>query len=90
MEPFGHGFPAPTMTIRDYSLYDARVVGKGHLKLVLSDDRMRNSRIDLIGWGHGDKISCTWGDIEIACIPFISEWSGRKRLELRLKDARYK
>jgi single-stranded-DNA-specific exonuclease len=90
MEPFGQGFKAPLLAINDYSLCSASVVGKGHLKLILSETFSANDRIELIGWGHGDKVGYMWDDMEIACVPLINEWSGRKRLELRLKDARYR
>jgi len=39
LKPFGQGHPVPTLATRDVQVRDARVVGQGHLKLVVSDGR---------------------------------------------------
>jgi single-stranded-DNA-specific exonuclease len=92
LEPFGAGYPSPLFAVRDFSVKRTAVVGKGHLKLTLASPDQRenacNSGLDLIGWGHGDKVGLAWDELELACVPILNVWQGRRRLELRLKDAR--
>jgi single-stranded-DNA-specific exonuclease len=93
LEPFGPGYPAPVLAVSNFTIHSSKVVGKGHLKLTLvpmaSSDPQNGARMELIGWGHGDKAELEWEGLELACTPYITVWQDRKRLELRLKDARY-
>ncbi|MBW2080705.1 MAG: hypothetical protein JRI27_07065, partial [Deltaproteobacteria bacterium] len=95
LEPFGAGYPAPLFAVRDFSVCRSTVVGNGHLKLSitsrtgLQNEYMRG-KVDLVGWGQGDKVGLPWEELELACMPCINVWKGRKQLELRLKDIRYR
>lgn len=93
LEPFGPGYPAPVLALSNFTIHSSKVVGKGHLKLTLvpmaSSDFQNGARMELIGWGHGDKAELAWEGLELACTPYITVWQDRKRLELRLKDARH-
>ncbi|MGB9712216.1 MAG: single-stranded-DNA-specific exonuclease RecJ [Dissulfurimicrobium sp.] len=92
LEPFGPGYPAPVIALRDFLILSSKVVGNNHLKLTLkpkpSPDSQNGIKMELIGWGHGDKTDLQWEGLELACTPYISVWQERKRLELRLEDAR--
>jgi single-stranded-DNA-specific exonuclease len=91
LEPFGPGYSSPLFSAVDFSVTDSRVVGNSHLKLTVSplkSPSQGNSRIDLVAWGHGDKLDLSWHEMEIAFIPTVNNWQGRKTLQLVLKDAR--
>ncbi len=93
LEPFGPGYSGPVFSMKNFSVKDRRIVGKSHLKLTLSGQegaRGRQAGIDLVAWGHGDKLSFSWNDMEIAFTPGINNWQGRRSLQLVLKDARPK
>ena len=93
LEPFGPGYPPPLFSMKNFIVRDSRVVGKSHLKLTLTGqdgNRGGNTGLDLVAWGHGDKLSFSWDDMEIAFSPGINNWQGRKNLQLVLRDARPK
>lgn len=93
LEPFGPGYPAPVLAVNNFNIHSSQVVGKGHLKLTLvpitSSGVPNGAKMELIGWGCGDKAELKWEGLELACTPYIAVWQDKKRLELRLKDARY-
>ncbi len=93
LEPFGPGYPSPLFSMRNFLVKNSRIVGKSHLKLTLSGESTADTApgsLDLVAWGHGDKLSFSWNDMEIAFTPGINNWQGRKNLQLVLKDARPK
>ncbi len=91
LEPFGEGFPRPLVALKDFELYHKTVVGNRHLKLRLgARDGGGSGTIDLLAWGHGDKIDLDWQEMELACFPEYNNWNGTKRIQLVLKDARCK
>ncbi|HID96953.1 MAG TPA: single-stranded-DNA-specific exonuclease RecJ [Thermodesulfobacteriaceae bacterium] len=95
LEPFGHGYPEPLFAIHNFTVKRSAVVGRRHLKLTLGPDAPEDilippGELELVGWGHGDKIGLSWDEFEIACIPCFNEWRGRKRLQLKLWDIRQK
>ena len=95
LEPFGAGYPSPLFAVRDFSVRRSTVVGNGHLKLTLTprtglQNGYMKRGMDLVGWGHGDKAGLPWEELELACMPCLNIWQGQKRIELRLKDIRYR
>jgi len=91
LEPFGPGYPSPLFSTGDFVVKDSKIVGRSHLKLAISTSMAcseSSPAIDLLAWGHGDKLSCSWNEMEIAFTPAVNNWQGRKNLQLVLKDAR--
>ncbi len=99
LAPFGPGYKAPLFALHGFTVRSTQVIGKGHLKVILSCGNgsgpggrfMGNcdiSGIEIVGWGHGDKIDLPWERLEVACEPGINVWNGRRTLQLRLLDAR--
>ena len=87
--PFGQHNPAPVLVTRNARVTQVRRVGDlthgpGHLKLMLEDDR--STIRSAIGFGLGDReleVGCT---VDLAFVPTISTWQGRRSAELELAD----
>ena len=89
--PFGQSAPAPRFAFPDMSILHTKRVGTGHLKISFGDGL--GARLDAIAFGafdgplgsaltsHGGARFHLAGRLE------ISQWGGRKRVELRLEDA---
>ena len=91
LEPFGAGYTAPLFALHDFSVKSAKIIGKGHLKVILANGpgaARGISGVEIVGWGHGDKLDLPWEQLEVACEPGINVWNGRRTLQLRLMDAR--
>ncbi|MEX2583772.1 MAG: single-stranded-DNA-specific exonuclease RecJ [Gemmatimonadota bacterium] len=74
--PFGIGNPTPVFAAYGVAIAGVpRIVGKGHLKIVLAAD---DSRLDAIGFGMADRIdSCTGRRIDVAFKLEENSWQGR-------------
>lgn len=91
--PFGQSAPAPRFAFPDVVILHSKQVGTGHLKISFGDGL--GARLDGIAFGafdgplgaalssHGGARFHLSGRLE------ISQWGGRKRVELRLEDAAY-
>ncbi len=91
LEPFGPGYESPLFCARNFFLKGTRLIGDRHLKLYISPEHTSTgSCLDLVAWGHGDKVDLSWEELELAFTPSINFWQGRKSLQLVLKDARRK
>ncbi len=91
LEPFGEGYSPPIYALKGFSVLDSRIVGNNHLKLILGcESHVQGQPLDLLAWSQGDKMSLPWHRLELACEPCVNTWQGQRRLQLRLKDARYK
>jgi single-stranded-DNA-specific exonuclease len=89
--PFGQSAPAPRFAFPDVVILHTKRVGTGHLKISFGDGL--GARLDAIAFGafdgplgpalaaHGGARFHLTGRLE------ISQWGGRKRVELRLEDA---
>ena len=87
--PFGQHNPAPVLVTRNARVTQVRRVGDvtrgpGHLKLMLEDDR--GTIRGAIGFGLGDREIEVGVGVDLAFVPTISTWQGRRSAELELAD----
>ncbi len=83
--PFGNGNPEPLFCTKSVQVLEARIVGNGHLKLVLRE----SERIyDAIGFGLGSRKPEVGGFIDVAYRPQLNRWRGYETIQLRLIDLR--
>ena len=94
--PFGQQNPAPQLVTRHARVTQVRVVGTGfgassgnrpgHLKLTLEDDTQTVR--SAIGFGLGDRaLGLDVGArIDLAFVPTVSTWNGRRSAELEVAD----
>ena len=70
---------------RGVEVKDSRRVGDGsHLKLTLRDKSGRE--LSAIAFGLGEKDPGAGARIDVAYVPAVTTWMGRRRLELTIKD----
>jgi single-stranded-DNA-specific exonuclease len=83
--PFGQENPAPLLVTRRARVTAARRVGDGsHLKLMVEDDR--NTIRSAIGFGLGDRPVDVGAYVDLAFVPTVSTFQGRRSAELELAD----
>ncbi|MDX2087977.1 MAG: single-stranded-DNA-specific exonuclease RecJ [Kofleriaceae bacterium] len=83
--PFGQNNPAPSLVTRNAKVTAVRRVGDGHhLKLTVEDDR--GTSRSAIGFGLGDREVDVGARLDLAFLPTLSTWQGRKSAELELHD----
>jgi single-stranded-DNA-specific exonuclease len=84
--PFGQENPAPLLVTRGSRVTQVRRVGDDsrHLKLMLEDDQqiIRSA----IGFGLGERQVDVGARVDLAFVPTISTWQGRRSAELELAD----
>jgi single-stranded-DNA-specific exonuclease len=83
--PFGQENPAPLLATRRVRVTGARRVGDGsHLKLMVEDDRQTVR--SAIGFGLGDRPIDVGAMVDLAFVPTVSTWQGRRSAELEVAD----
>jgi single-stranded-DNA-specific exonuclease len=83
--PFGQENPAPLLATRRVRVTGARRVGDGsHLKLMLEDDRQTVR--SAIGFGLGERPIDVGALVDVAFVPTVSTWQGRRSAELEVAD----
>lgn len=83
--PFGQENPAPLLVTRDARVTQVRRVGDGsHLKLTVEDDHQTIR--SAIGFGLGDRPVELGVRVDLAFVPTISTWQGRRSAELEVAD----
>ncbi len=83
--PFGQDNPSPVLVTRNVRVTAARRVGDGsHLKLTLEDDRAITRTA--IGFNLGDREVGVGAHVDLAFLPTVSTWQGRRSAELELSD----
>ncbi len=87
LEPFGLGNPEPVLGAKGLEILNARIVGRGHLKMRL---RSNSTSMDAIGFNMGDFLDTVEGTktIDAAFAATINVWEDRRTLQLNLKDLR--
>lgn len=90
LHPFGAGNPEPVFVVRNLTMLDVRVVGEGHLKLVVRQPG--SMPVESIGFRLGELLAqrglSSKASIDLACIPELNRWNGFDRIQLRIKDLR--
>ena len=82
--PFGMDNPAPLLVTRRAKVTSLRRVGDGaHLKLTVEDG---NTSRSAIGFRLGDREVDVGAHVDLAFVPTISSWQGRRSAELELSD----
>jgi single-stranded-DNA-specific exonuclease len=83
--PFGQDNAAPVLVTRNVRVTAARRVGDGaHLKLTLEDDR--STTRTAIGFQLGDREVSVGVRLDLAFLPTVSTWQGKRSAELELSD----
>lgn len=87
--PFGQHNAAPVLVTRGSRVTAVRRVGDtthgpGHLKLTIEDD-LSTTR-SAIGFGLGDRQVTVGARVDLAFVPKVSTWQGRRNAELELSD----
>jgi len=83
--PFGQENPPPLLVTRRAKVTGARRVGDGsHLKLMLEDDRQTVR--SAIGFGLGERPIEVGARVDVAFVPTVSTWQGRRSAELEVAD----
>jgi single-stranded-DNA-specific exonuclease len=78
--PWGQAFPEPVFD-GEFRLLERRVVGNGHLKLVLEEGS--GLRCEAIAFGQtGEHIPAACQRVRIAFKPDVNEYRGERRLQL--------
>jgi single-stranded-DNA-specific exonuclease len=94
LEPFGLCNPEPTFSSLAFDSYTSQMVGKGHLKLKITEN---SQCYDAIGFNLAERFfSLLQEDLDvspqekkrvrIAFIPQINDWQGRRSVQLKIKD----
>ena len=89
--PWGRGNEAPTFLFKDVGISGCDTMGDGtHVRLRLKEN---GKSINAVGFGlnrDGALTSRVTGKADVAAIPEINDFRGKKDVRLRLKDIRFK
>lgn len=84
-EPCGNDNPSPVFAVENVRLRGApRVVGKNHLKFVVTDG---DTVVEAIWWGRGDA-TLPAGALDVAFTPELNDYGGVASVVLRVREAR--
>ena len=85
--PFGIGNPSPSFVARSVGIARRRIVGAGHVKLLLEQD---GRRLDAIGFGMADRTAGLEPGARADIVFHLQEdeWQGRRRVQAKLVDVR--
>jgi single-stranded-DNA-specific exonuclease len=95
LEPYGEANPAPHLASRSVKVCGKRRIGKdlSHLKLVVAsgDSDTIHWQAECVAWGRAldwDDSIDSGDDIDIAYVPTINSYNGRRSVQLVIKDLR--
>ena len=81
--PWGQGFPPPLFD-GEFRLLERRILGGGHLKLIL--EQAGGPRCEAIAFGQtGEHLPPGCGRVRIAYKPDVNEYRGERRLQLLIE-----
>ena len=94
LEPFGLCNPEPTFSSPAIDSYSAQIVGRGHLKLKISEN---SQCYDAIGFNLAERFSSLLKEapgasprekkkVRIAFTPQLNDWQGKRSVQLKIKD----
>lgn len=90
LHPFGAGNPEPVFVVRNVAMLEARIVGEGHLKLVVR--QQGSTPFESIGFRLADLLTqrgiSNKQSIDLAFVPELTRWNGLDRIQLRITDLR--
>ncbi len=85
LEPFGYGNEEPLLGTKNILPVESRIVGNGHLKLRL---RQGDREFDVIGFGMAELIDIASESVDIAFLPQINDFNGRRSIQLKIRAIR--
>lgn len=90
--PFGQENPEPVFVIPNAKLSSVDIMGKDHLRLLISDQentkRIKALAFRSVGTSLGDLLmNSKYKNLHLACTIKINEWQGRQAPELHILDA---
>ncbi len=85
LRPFGQGYPVPTLVSHRVQLRGAKVVGRGHLRLTVSDGQLV---WDAMAFRQAQALAGLPPRLDLAYNLGVHDWEGESRLQLVIKDMR--
>jgi len=83
LSPFGIANPRPVFCASDFNVTEAHVVGEKHLKFKVFQNTIP---FEVIGFNMGHYHPSISSSIQIAFVPQVNMWQGKRSLQLKLKD----
>lgn len=83
LPPFGIANPEPVFCASGFKVMEAQVVGEKHLKFKVFQDTIP---FEVIGFNMGHYHPSLSSSIQIAFVPQVNMWQGKRSLQLKLKD----
>jgi len=89
LAPFGQSNPGPLLACRDVNVVSCRGIGKNgrHLKMLLKEN---GALLDGIAFQFASSFGeiAAASEVDVAFLPSVNEWGGRRTLQLEVKDIR--
>jgi len=85
--PYGQGNPSPLFMATEVRVNNCQIVGRHHLKMVLSDGPASNAGLPAIQFNAADASNSIKRFEKIAYRPQWNYWNGRKQLQLVVEAA---
>jgi len=83
LSPFGEKNPEPVFLSNSLEVLQSRLVGDGHLKLMV---RQGGDPFEAIGFGLADRHPLKGETIDMVFTPEMNHWQGREKIQLRIID----
>lgn len=89
LAPHGMGNPAPVFACENVSVANVRPVGQSGKHLKLRIKKSTNFK-DVIAWGMGELAASLEPNelVDLAFVPEVNEWQGRRSIQLKAFDVR--